>query len=169
MVPSDVLLSDLHKIIQTIMGWTNSHLHQFIKGRDFYEPTMPEELMMDSSGIDYTGIRLNDLLKKEKETMIYEYDFGDGWEHEIRLEKVLPFDESTPIPVCIDGARDCPPEDCGGIWGYSELLKIVKNPAHEEYEDYMAWLPENFDPDYFDIDDTNKALKTKDYGCIEFW
>ncbi len=168
LVPSDVLLSDLHKIIQTTMGWTNSHLHQFEKNREFYEPPAPEDMMLDSYGVDYTGLKLNDFLLKPKEKFTYEYDFGDGWEHEITLEKILPSDTSTTLPVCIAGAMNCPPEDCGGVWGYSELLEIMKDPGHEEYEMYKEWLPEDFDPEYFDMDDINKALQMKDYGCIEF-
>src|SRR5699024_1134754 len=120
LVSSDVLLSDLHEILQIAMGWTNSHLHQFIKDRDFYVPPAPEGMMLDSFGTDYTGFRLNDLLPEPKEEIIYEYDFGDGWQHEIALEKVLEGKKAATLPICVAGARHCPLEDSGGPWGYTE-------------------------------------------------
>ncbi len=170
MVPSDLLLSDFHKVIQTTMGWTNSHLHQFIKNRTFYAKRMPDDYTWDEMGnVDYKKIKISDLLKKEKERIVYEYDFGDSWEHEIILEKILPFDEKNKHPVCLTGKNNCPPEDCGGVWGYSDLLEILKHPDHEEYEEYLEWTGEDFDPKYFDKDKINKMLRTKDFGCFEFF
>ncbi len=169
LVPSDIFLSDFHKIIQTTMGWTNSHLHQFIKDRTFYARKILDDVLwgeMDS--IDYSKIRIYDLLKKEKDKIIYEYDFGDGWEHDIILEKIETNVRDKYIPTCLDGKNNCPPEDCGGIWGYSDMLEILKHPEHEEYEEYIEWLGEEFDPKYFDKVEINELLKTKDYGCIEF-
>src|ERR1035437_413441 len=128
---SDTLLPDLHRIIQTTMGWTNSHLHQFIKNGQFYSTPSPDD-EMDS--IDYRKIKVVDLLKKEKDKIIYEYDFGDSWEHEILLEKILPIDLTTKYPVCLAGKMNCPPEDCGGVWGYSDMLAVLKDKSHEEYE-----------------------------------
>jgi len=105
-------------------------------------------------------------MKKEKDVLLYEYDFGDGWEHEIILEKIIEEDEKNQIPRCIDGKQNCPPEDCGGIWGYEDLLKVIKDKKHDEYEEMMEWLGEEFDPDYFNINEVNKLLKQKDFGCI---
>ena len=161
---SDTLLPDLHRIIQTTMGWTNSHLHQFIKDRRFYSEPSPED-EMDS--IDYRKIKVLDLLKKEKDKIIYEYDFGDGWEHEVLLEKILPIDLTSKYPVCLAGKMNCPPEDCGGVWGYSDMLAVLKDKSHEEYESYIHWLGGDFDPTGFDLDMINKMLKRKDFGCIE--
>lgn len=170
LVPSDLLLSDFHKVIQTTMGWTNSHLHQFIKNRTFYARRMPDDYTWEElNNVDYKEIKISDLLKKEKEKIVYEYDFGDSWEHEIILEKILPIDEEKKYPVCLTGKNNCPPEDCGGIWGYSDLLEILKHPDHEEYEEYSEWLGEDFDPKYFDKDKINKMLRTKDFGCFEFF
>ena len=170
LVPSDLLLSDFHKVIQTTMGWTNSHLHQFIKNRTFYARRMPDDYTWEEmNNVDYKKLKISDLLKKEKEKIVYEYDFGDGWEHEIILEKILPIDEEKKYPVCLTGKNNCPPEDCGGIWGYSDLLEILKHPDHEEYEEYSEWLGEDFDPKYFDKDKINKMLRTKDFGCFEFF
>jgi len=168
LIPSDLLLSDFHKVIQTSMGWTNSHLHQFIKNRTFYTVKMQDDDLWDEmDNVDYKEIKISDLLKKEKDKIVYEYDFGDGWEHDIILEKILPPDNDTKHPICLTGKMNCPPEDCGGIWGYSDMLEILKDPDHEEYESYIEWLGEEFDPKYFDKDEVNELLREKDYGCIE--
>jgi len=98
------------------------------------------------------------LLKKEKDSLIYEYDFGDSWEHKIILEKILPYDASLKVPSCIKGKRACPPEDCGGIWGYQNLVEIIKDPSHPEHEEMLEWLGGEFDPEYFDMNETNRML-----------
>ena len=150
LVPSDVLLPDLHKIIQTTMGWTNSHLHQFEKNETYYqERTDDEEFWNEQEDVDYKDTKTSDLLKKEKEKVIYEYDFGDGWEHDIKLEKILPCDDKSEYPVCLEGKMNCPPEDCAGIGRYYRLLEILKDPEHEEYETYVEWLGSAFDPENF--------------------
>lgn len=171
LIPSDLLLSDMHRIIQSTMGWTNSHLHHFIKDGAFYMVKHIDDFTWDEmNNIDYKKkkIRISDLLKAEKDKIIYEYDFGDGWEHDIILEKVLPFDNKAKYPVCVTGKMSCPPEDCGGIWGYSDMLEILKQPDHEEYESFIDWLGDDFDPEYFDKDEVNDLLKKKQFGCIEF-
>jgi len=168
LIQSDLLLSDFHKIIQTSMGWTNSHLHQFIKNQTNYTLRMPDDdTWYELNNVDYKEMKISDLLKKEKEIIIYEYDFGDSWEHDILLEKILPFDEKMKYPVCISGKMNCPPEDCGGVWGYSDMLEILKQPDNEEYDSYIEWLGGEFDPEYFDKDDVNDLLGEQDYGCIE--
>lgn len=144
------------------MGWTNSHLHVFSDGLEEYSPKEFEVEFAEDS----RTVRLNQILKKEKSEIIYEYDFGDGWEHSILLDKILPPDDQLQIPECIAGKRNCPPENCGGPWGYMEMLEIFQQPDHEEYESYMEWLEDDFDPEYFDKDKINKRLKKKDYGCI---
>ncbi len=168
LVPSDLLLPDFHKIIQTTMGWTNTHLHQFIKNRTFYIQK-DDDFWEETNNVDYSEVKISDLLKKEKDKIIYEYDFGDGWEHDIILEKIDTNRENQNIPVCLDGKNNCPPEDCGGIWGYSEMLEILKHPDHEQYEEYLEWLGEEFDPKYFDKNEINEMLKTKNFGCFELF
>jgi hypothetical protein len=165
LLPADLLLSDLHKILQTTMGWTNGHLHQFVHGKDYFEPPAPEGEIWDHYGTNYTDFALNFFLKKTGDKMVYEYDFGDGWEHEIKLEKILPFAAETLLPQCIAGKRACPPEDSGGVWGYEQMLKVLKNPKHPEYEMYREWLPGGFDPEFLDIEEINQLLQTDDYGC----
>lgn len=165
-VKSDVLLSDLHKIIQTTMGWTNSHLHQFIINGEFYtDPSEGDEM----ESIDYHGIKLSTMLQIKKESILYEYDFGDDWEHTILLEDILPKDVNTKYPICLDGKMKCPPEDCGGVWGFSEMLKILKKTKHEEYQSFIDWLGGGFDPKEFDLAMVNKKLRKRDFGCIELF
>ena len=170
LVPSDLLLSDFHKIIQTTMGWTNSHLHQFIQNRTFYTRRMEDDGFWDEmDNVDYSKIKVSDLLKKEKDRITYEYDFGDSWEHDIILEKIEKNGTNKNIPTCLTGKNNCPPEDCGGIWGYSDMLEILKHPDHEEYEEYVEWLGEEFDLKNFDKIKINERLKTQDFGCFELF
>ena len=100
---------------------------------------------------------------------IYEYDFGDGWEHTIVLEKILPKKKNQYYPICVDGERICPPEDCGGSLGYEHLLEVIKDPEHEEFDELSTWLGNNFAPEEFDIKIVNELLKTKDYGVIDYF
>ena len=159
LIPSDLLLSDFHMIIQITMGWTNSHLHQFIKNRTFYTQRLPEDDLWDErDNVDYKKMKISDLLKKDKDKIVYEYDFGDSWEHNIILEKILPIDNNLKYPICLTGKMNCPPEDCGGVWGYSDMLEVFKDPEHEEYESYIEWLGEEFDPEFFDNNEINKSF-----------
>ncbi len=160
LIPSDMKLSDFHEVIQITMGWTNSHLHQFIKDRVYYTVKMKDDDLWDEmENVDYKRMKVSDLLKFEKEKIMYEYDYGDSWNHDIILEKILPFDKEQELPVCIKGKMNCPPEDCGGIWGYMQMLEILSRPDHKEYKDYLAWLGGEFDPEYFDLDDINEMLQ----------
>ncbi|GAB4219310.1 MAG: plasmid pRiA4b ORF-3 family protein [Spirochaetota bacterium] len=165
-VNSDIKLPDLHKVIQTVMGWTNTHLHQFVKDDIIYSEPDEDSLI---EYVDYRKIKLNQLLKKEKQYILYEYDFGDGWEHKIVLEKIITEGDFPKHPVCIGGKRNCPPEDCGGPYGYLDLLKIISNPENEEYDEMMEWLGGEFDPEYFDMELINDLLKSKNYGVISFY
>ena len=125
----------------------------------FGDPSLDE----DFDTVDYRKIKLSAMLKKEKDTMKYEYDFGDSWEHTILLEKILPVDSKIKYPVCIAGEMNCPPEDCGGAWGYADLLEILKDPKHEEYENIIEWLGDDFDPKEFDLEEVNKIFMEYDF------
>ena len=162
-VDSDMKLPDVHKLIQTVMGWYNSHLHQFRINDKFYCSPDVDAL---SEYTDYRKIRLNSVITYEKQKFHYDYDFGDGWEHSIVLEKIIPKGKNKNYPVCIGGKRNCPPEDCGGSGGYADLLEIIKDPGNEEYEEMMDWLGGGFDPEEFNIDDINESLQEEDFGCI---
>jgi hypothetical protein len=130
---------------------------------------MPNDFSWEELGnVDYQEMKVSDLLIKEEERISYEYDFGDGWNHDIILEKILPGEENElGKPICLAGRMNCPPEDCGGIRGYSDMLEILKNPDHEEYESFIVWLGGSFNPEYFNLNKVNKLLKSKDYGCVE--
>jgi hypothetical protein len=170
LVASDTSLPDLHKIIQSSMGWTNSHLHQFIKDRQFYSIPFDDGWGEDRI-IDSRNFQINDLLQEEKQTITYEYDFGDSWRHSITLEKIPPVDTDKHYPICINGKRNCPPEDCGGPWGYQQMLEILDDPGHSEHELWSGWINEwyedGFDPEFFDKGEVNKLLQSKNYGVWE--
>lgn len=154
-VQSNTNLYRLHEILQVVMDWTNSHLHEFdIFGESYGDPEVLEgEVLDERSAI------LGRLITGEKEKFHYLYDFGDSWEHEIIVEKILPVEEGTRYPVCVAGKRACPPEDCGGAPGYGELLEILGDPSHPEHEDRFDWLPGDFDSEKFDIESVNKKLR----------
>jgi hypothetical protein len=148
------------------MGWENYHLHQFIKDGTFYTIKMKDDFLWDEmKNVDYKKHKVSDLLKSEKDTIIYEYDFGDSWEHEITLEKIIPDDPSDPLPMCIGGKMNGPPEDCGGVWGYSDLLKILSDPKNEQRDGLLEWLGGDFNPEHFDLTAVNRRLKKKNFGC----
>jgi hypothetical protein len=144
------------------MGWTNSHLHLFTVGDKTYsDPTLElDEDAADEPTCDEGKTALRDVAPREKNQFIYEYDFGDCWEHLITAEKICEPDASFHgFAKCLDGARVCPPEDCGGAWGYTDLLKIMKNPRHKEHKSMMEWLGGKFDPEAFHIEKANKYLQ----------
>lgn len=155
LVSGDLGLGSFHQVIQAAMGWENSHLHQFVANRVFYGMADGDfGLEME----DESQYKLSQLLKNEKDTLVYEYDFGDSWEHKILLEKILPHDNKKTLPICIKGKRACPPEDCGGIWGYQELLETLSDPKNPDYEDMLEWLGGEFDLEAFDLDEINRNL-----------
>lgn len=155
-VASDISLAKLHTIIQIGMGWTDSHLHQFIVGETYYGEPDPS---WDAEVEDEETARLSQIAPNPKGKLTYEYDFGDSWEHEILVEKVLPAKVGTRYPVCLAGKRACPPEDCGGVWGYAEFLKAIRDPKHPEHEDMVGWIGGHFDPEAFDLQAVNRELK----------
>ncbi len=159
LVPSDMELVDLHNVIQAAMGWSNYHLHQFKQGRTFFQPN-PEPDFMGFGGfevVDSAGVRIADLLRSEKDKIGYEYDFGDSWEHEILLEKIVEPEEGKAYPICIKGKRACPPEDCGGIWGYSSILE--EDDSFCDMETIERYKEQIGDPEAFDLDEANARLK----------
>ncbi len=154
---ADMKLDELHAIIQIAMGWFDCHLHQFTVGNKIYG--MSDVDFGDEDILDETGFTVATLVPAAKKKCVYEYDFGDSWEHEVLAEKILPPDPAFKHPVCLAGANNCPPEDCGGIYGYYNLLRILADPKHPEHEEMRAWIGEDVDPGRFDLDDTNEGLK----------
>lgn len=158
-VPGDTTLHGLHLILQVVMGWTNSHLYRFeIGGTQFGEPD-PENEFYGLKFKNSKSTKLSGVASSEKTRFIYEYDFGDSWEHEVLIEKILPAKPGRRYPVCLAGKRACPPEDCGGIWGYTHLLEVIKDPMHEEYEEITEWLGGESDPERLDLEEINHRLK----------
>jgi len=156
LVASTVTLRELHVILQIVMGWDNSHLHDFTLGHDRYGE-LNEEFFDEMK--DESRFRLDQLLKSEKSKLVYNYDYGDGWEHDVLLEKILPFRHDMMLPHCIKGKRACPPEDIGGIPGYVMFLEAIDDPSHPEYEDMIDWIGEGFDAEHLDIDEINTMLQ----------
>ena len=161
-VPGNANLGWLHAVLQVAMGWTNSHLHQFKLGGKFYSDPRHHfaEYEGDPEILDESQVTLQQLAPRAKDTLGYEYDFGDSWEHEITVEKILPPDSAAATTaLCLDGARACPPEDCGSVWGYADLLKILKNRKHPEHKTMKDWLGRPFDAEAFDPAKTNLWLR----------
>jgi hypothetical protein len=148
----DCTLDQLHEHIQTAMGWTNSHLHQFeIKDTRYGDPALLADDFEDFEWVDSTVTMVSDILPKtgKRFAFNYEYDFGDGWRHEVLYEGSPPLVKGKKYPLCLEGERACPPEDVGGVWGYAEYLAALANPKHECHDEYMEWSGP-FDPDDFD-------------------
>lgn len=167
LVPEDYTFWDLHVAIQDAMGWFDCHLHAFetIVPRGGFPKRIgiPDD-EWESDDLPGWKEKIRDWFPKERK-MNYEYDFGDGWGHFVELEKIMPAQKGTKYPACIAGKMACPPEDCGGLGGYDNLLEILKNPGHPEYGDMVEWLGDDeFDLTHFDcseveFDDPKKRLK----------
>jgi len=160
LVPGSVTLLELHVIVQRAMGWTDSHLHLFeIDGRRYGDPQVdeggeiglqPEARFGLSRVMPATGARGR-----------YEYDFGDGWEHTLLVEKILPLEPGAHYPRCLAGKGACPPEDVGGVWGYQHFLEAIGNPRHPEHAELLEWIGGEFDPADFDVERVNARLRHK--------
>jgi Plasmid pRiA4b ORF-3-like protein len=156
----DCTLVNLHEYIQAAFGWENYHLHQFeIDGVRYSQPS-PDGDDFDMDFEDETDILLSKLLPKSspKARWIYEYDFGDGWRHDVLFEGHPPNDPKAKTPLCLEGERACPPEDCGGPWGYGDYLDAVADPQHEEHEQMLEWRGP-FDPEAFDANEATKEIR----------
>ena len=159
-VPSNMKLSRLHDVIQCAMGWTDSHLHQFMIGNSSYGPADLDGGWSETRTLDEKKFRLSDVEAEMRQRFIYVYDFGDSWQHKIKLEKVIVPDEKPPgYPVLLAGERACPPEDIGGPPGYEDFLAAISGPDHPEHKDMLEWYGRDFDPEYFNLDVINKHLK----------
>lgn len=156
-VPAAITLRNLHKVLQRVLEWQSYHLYQFGKEGQCFGPK--------SRNFDMPGVRndksvpVTTLLPKIRHKLYYEYDFGDGWLHEILLQKILPAAEGVRYPVCIDGKHAGPPEDSGGPPGYCDLLAALDDPAHEGHADAMDWLGSEYDAYAFDLEEVNSRLR----------
>lgn len=164
---SGLTLDRVHLILQTAMGWTDSHLHEFASGEnrtdrlaEHYRPQ--DSLDNDLPGIDEATVRLDEVLVEPGDRLFYNYDFGDDWSHTLRLESVSSRRPDQPAATCLAGARSCPPEDCGGIWGYSELLDALSQAPDGGNQELLQWVGPHFDPDRFEVAEVNSALDQLD-------
>lgn len=159
---TDCTLDKLHEHIQTSMGWTNSHLNQFRIGEQLYgDPMLMEEDFEERDYRNSTTTMLSDIVPKsgKRFRFVYEYDFGDGWEHEVLLEGCPGAEQGRKYPICLEGARACPPEDVGGVWGYADFLEAIGNKKHERHRELLDWVGGRFDPEEFDAATATKAMK----------
>lgn len=162
-VAGDMLMPRLHEVIQAAMGWTDSHLHRFRTGHERNAPELLTQFDLDEGdeGMLEDGVRLDQLVAKVGDRLWYDYDFGDGWGHILRVEEVL--EEAPAVATCVAGKLACPPEDCGGPWGYTELADWVRGGFAEELRpevfesarEAKSWLPEEWHPDVFDLAEAN--------------
>ncbi len=154
---ADTTLDRLAEFVITAMGWHGGHLHGFhIHGEQYGAPD-PEwglDWMLDES-----RAKMGNVIFPWDKKFIFQYDFGDGWEHDILIEKVLPYDKAEQYPVCLKGKRACPPEDIGGVWGYEEFLEAIRDRNHPRYEELIEWIGGSFDPEEFDLDAVNLDLQ----------
>lgn len=160
LVESGMKLDQLHLVVQAIMPWENYHLHSFETKEGSYMPKMPDDGFpaFDLPAQDESKAKISDLLTQEKSWIRYIYDMGDGWEHKILLEKILAPDPKLKYPICIKGKRACPPEDCGGAWGYMNLVEILSDPNHPDYAEMMEYHEDGINAEVFDLAEINERL-----------
>jgi len=153
-VPGAIRLAALHEVIQTVFGWTNSHLHQFVVAdRTYGQPDDFDEAVEDES-----GVTLAEAVGTRTKRFLYIYDFGDNWEHDVVVENIVAGNSGSERPLCLGGKRHRPPEDCGGPPGYGNFLKAIRDPGHEEHEAMLEWVGGSFDAEAFDLAAVTRAL-----------
>ncbi len=156
LMPGTMTLSQLHTAIQAVMGWRDCHLHIFnIGGEPFGDRRSVDEVA------DEKRPTLNGLLRSGVARFGYTYDFGDNWEHTIAFEKSDLAVDGQSYPACSGGKRNCPPEDCGGPWGYEQLLAVLADPNHPEHADQIDWIGQDFDPNEFNLEHANALLAAR--------
>ena len=164
-VTKDTTFFELHHIIQISFGWDNYHMFEFdLEGYRIGE--VDEEEKDNGYGsdqlLDSREVRLKDVITQPKDIINYLYDFGDGWRHQIKVEKFLPIDTATKYPTCIDGQMNCPPEDCGGIGSFYHCIDVVNDKKHPNYKEIAQWFNKNYDIKKFDKEKVNRKLKVLD-------
>lgn len=155
LVPETTTLANLHHVLQAAFGWWDCHLHEFEIGGVRYGADDGEGWGAPPKDEHRARLRT---VAKERSVLTYVYDFGDNWEHKVVVEKILPAEAGANYPVCTGGRRSCPPEDCGGVWGYEELLAAISDPEHDEHDSMLEWVGDEFDADAFDPADLSHRL-----------
>jgi hypothetical protein len=154
-VKENISFFEFHHVVQIVMGWFNEHFFQF---------TGQDAIITDPEFVDYGEVIdiqdffLNEYFKDEGDKIQYEYDFGDTWIHDIVLEKITDGSDNDDVPKCLTGKRNCPPENCGGVFGYEDLVNVMSDVNHPEFEEMVEWYGERFDPEYFELDEVNTDL-----------
>lgn len=159
LVDSETDFEGLHDIIQVVMDWEWSHLYEFRVAKLRIGEIHGYDIDHDKGTTEASGLTLGSLIKKEKQKFEYVYDFGDSWVHEILVEKILPKEAKKTYPICIAGKMNAPVEDCGGMGGFYQMLEIVADKKHEDWEEMNDWLGEDYDPKHFDMKEINQKLK----------
>jgi hypothetical protein len=155
----DCSLAELHAIIQACMGWSNCHSYAFdVDCVEYSDPSMGSDL----DYCDSHSRKLSELASQGPGRFSYQYDFGDDWKHVVRIETTLPVDRKLKYPRCIGGKRACPPEDCGGAYGYEEFLESIQNRNDEQHDEMLEWVGGKFDPEAFEIARVNRRLQRID-------
>jgi Plasmid pRiA4b ORF-3-like protein len=157
LVPGSIKLPKLHDLLQIVMGWSDSHLHSFEFDKKTFSPAHDE--MEDLNILDERKYTLGGLLSESVREFVYEYDFGDGWRHRIKVKPVAHPNTEWFYPLCIAGERAAPPDDVGGAMGYLEFLSAIQDPKHEEHDNMLTWIGGAFDPEGFDLNAINRALR----------
>lgn len=158
LVPADLTLAQLHNVLQTGMGWDDEHMHEFRVGQHRFGHPEPADPFMRMPRVESERTALlSAVLQRAGAKMIYTYDLGDSWEHSVLLEKRLSAELHATYPICTDGQLACPPEDCGGIPGYYDLLDALADPSHPRHEELQDWIGD-FDPEAFSADQVNRHL-----------
>jgi len=151
----EITLGKLHRIVQTAMGWGNCHLHRFLQdGREY------SDLSFELEGVilDERKVTLGAVLTQPGSRLVYEYDFGDLWQHELLCEEIVESDGQTGPAICLDGTRECPPEDSGGPGAYCDLQRILKDPKNRDYDEMREWVGDRFNPEAFNREEINARL-----------
>lgn len=158
LIPETIVLPKLDRVIQAAVGWTNSHLHEFVLHGVRY--SVPDPDFSDETGhVDEKGVQLRNALGMDGRCFDYVYDFGDDWHHVVTIENLHAFASAESRPArCLAGENACPPEDVGGGHGYADFLAAIADPRHEEHENYIRWAGGSFNPHKFDIGAANRAL-----------
>lgn len=156
---SEITFHQLHKILQIVMGWQDYHLYEFQVGNKAIMLPDPELQWEGRINLNARREQVSNHIANTQTAFTYLYDFGDDWKHQVTLEQIIPVTEDTPYPICLEGKRNCPQEDSGGVWGHQNVLEALLIPQHPERKEMVDWLKDGYDPEHFDMNEVNRLLK----------
>ena len=158
----DIGLADLHRVLQIVMGWPDRHFHLFSTEASSYgtpDVDMPFVVLPEGR------FRLRQIAPNVGDRFLYEYDFGDGWAHDLVVEEIVPADPEQALPLCLDGARACPPDGVGAMGGYARFLEAIANTSDPRHTSLVTWVGGSFDPEFFDVQTVNRQLGQMARAC----